>query len=283
VILLRLLAHSIASERLYNLKVDHSEARSKARRFSDTAFSSATEAISNDFQKKLVAMRANMSARGLGVSGPMVSATAELHGQRIKSMLQARLDALLEGYELYGVPLDEQLESSIIKEIMSLRDTWVAQAKSAAPTGIPQGMHSAFAQAVAHQSTVSVNSVKVQVERRRLMPKKTESQNITIFHLEGANSRVNMNSHDQSLNVVTTSGDQIFTSLRQKITSDVPAGDERDEILERLTQLEKTQNSPTFAQRYTEFISVAANHMALIAPFIPALTEMLNNALKVAS
>jgi len=263
--------------------VDHSEAVSKARRFADAAFSTANENILRQAQKKLIATRANLASRGLAVSGPMVAATAEIYGEQIKSRLQARLDALLEGYELYGIAFDEQLETSIIGEIMDLQRTWVAQAQSVVPTGAPVGTAPAFTQAVAQHSAVSVNSVKVQVERRRLMPKKTESQNITIFHLEGANPRVNMNSHDQSLNVVTTSGDQIFTSLRQKITSDIPASDERNEILERLTQLEKAQNSRTFAQRYTEFIAVAANHIALITPFIPALTEMLHNALKAAS
>jgi hypothetical protein len=196
------------------------------------------------------------------------------------------LDALLEGYELYGIPLDEPLEHSIINDLMTLRATWVAQAEKAAPVmgfGFPN-MKQAFAQSVAHNSAVSVNSLKVRIERRRLMPKKTETPNVTnVFHLKGDNSRVNMNSHDQSVNIVTTSGDQIFASLKREITSHIPAGNGQDEILDRLAQLEKAQSSPTFAQRYTEFISVAADHMTLIAPFVPALTEMLQNALRAAS
>jgi hypothetical protein len=56
-------------------------------------------------------------------------------------------------------------------------------------------------------------------------------------------------------------------------------GDEKQDILERLATLEKSINSPSFRQQYTEFISAAANHMTLIAPFIPALTEILHKVL----
>jgi hypothetical protein len=43
--------------------------------------------------------------------------------------------------------------------------------------------------------------------------------------------------------------------------------------------LEKAQGTKLFAERYTDFISAAANHMTIIAPFIPALSELLKKAL----
>jgi hypothetical protein len=86
-----------------------------------------------------------------------------------------------------------------------------------------------------------------------------------------------VNSTDNSTNVVTISQDQIFAKLRHEITTQVPSGDEQRNILDRLSALEKAQNSPTFAERYTDLISVAANHMTLLAPFLPALTEMMRN------
>jgi hypothetical protein len=39
--------------------------------------------------------------------------------------------------------------------------------------------------------------------------------------------------------------------------------------------LEAAQNQPSFLQRYTEFISFASNHVTVIAPFMPALAELL--------
>lgn len=70
------------------------------------------------------------------------------------------------------------------------------------------------------------------------------------------------------------------SNLRQEIESKVTGGDERQDILEKLTALEKSENSPSYKQRYTDFIAAAANHMTLIAPFVPALTELLHKVLQ---
>jgi hypothetical protein len=88
-----------------------------------------------------------------------------------------------------------------------------------------------------------------------------------------------VNSADHSVNNVTVSSQQVFADLRREIESHVPEGDERKDILEKLTVLENEQGSPSFAKRYADFVAVAANHMALIGPFIPALTELLHKAL----
>jgi hypothetical protein len=43
--------------------------------------------------------------------------------ERLEALLHARLKALLDAYELYGVPLDDQIEKSIIQDLSSLRDS----------------------------------------------------------------------------------------------------------------------------------------------------------------
>jgi hypothetical protein len=101
----------------------------------------------------------------------------------------------------------------------------------------------------------------------------------TVFHIAGDNPRVNFNSTDNSVNVVIKTSEQIFASLRQTVESGVPEGDEQQGILEKLTALEKAQGSKSFGERYAEFVAVAANHMGLIGPFIPALTELLHKVL----
>jgi hypothetical protein len=98
---------------------------------------------------------------------------------------------------------------------------------------------------------------------------------IKIYHVSGNNNRWLEHSEDNSVNVVTQSSDQIFANLRQEIESQIPAGEQRTEILERLSALEQAQNSPSFAQRYTQFIAAAANYVTIITPFVPALTEIL--------
>jgi hypothetical protein len=73
------------------------------------------------------------------------------------------------------------------------------------------------------------------------------------------------------------SRDEIFAKLRREIATQIPVGEEQKKILERLSALEAAQNSPAFTERYTDLISVAANHMTLLAPFIPGLTEIMRN------
>lgn len=79
--------------------------------------------------------------------------------------------------------------------------------------------------------------------------------------------------------MVTVTNEQLFVKLRDQIKESPVAPEEQSAILARLDALEQAQNTPSFAQKYAEFIGVAANHMQLIAPFIPALTEMLQKVL----
>ena len=89
--------------------------------------------------------------------------------------------------------------------------------------------------------------------------------------LHGPNSRVNMGSVDQSVNVA---GD-VFGGIREAFLKQVQAGPERDAILGKLTELEKATGTPSFIERYTEFMAVAANHMTVLQPFVVALAQLL--------
>jgi hypothetical protein len=259
--------------------VDRNEAIAKARQFAQTAYSDEMERISREFQEKLVAKRSEAVAKGN--SGALAAATGRLHGERIQALLQARLNTLLEGYELYQVELDDQIAAHILTDVMALHEIMLGHAASVQQ--IDRGAVSPhhYVQLVRQNVGMSHNSVKVQIDRRRLMPKKdAPGQSATnIYHVHGHNPRWNVNSQDRSVNVVTVSNDQVFADLREAISSSVPPGDEQNDVLARLSALEQAQNTPSFAQRYTDFIATAANHMQVIGPFIPALTEMLRKAL----
>jgi hypothetical protein len=256
----------------------------KARRFADSAYFAEVETLSKQYDKKLGEMRSQMAARGLIMSGATTVETARINGERFKAMLQARLNFLLEGYELHGVEIDDPLATSTVNEIMNLRNNLVAQAKQRVGEGahdITIGGTDAYIQSLEQNIGVSGNSIRTQIDRRRMMPKKTEvpSSVTNVYHVYGNNARWNTNSSDYSTNVVALSGEQVFANLRQEIASHIPVGHEREGILQQLAALEAAKDSPSFAQRYAGFISAAANHMVLIGPFIPALTEMLQKIL----
>jgi len=212
--------------------------------------------------------------------GAIQGVTAGLYAEQISALLQARLDALLEGYERHNVELDDQLTLDIMKDVLDLRNTLSGNLRAPRADLGAVSTH-VFSGLVGQYVRISPNSIKLQIDRRRFMPSKPPTGQTTtnVYHVYGHNPRLNTNSTDHSVNSVTISNDQIFVELRQKIESGVLEADERNEILEKLHALEKDQDSPSFAKRYTEFTAVAANHMVIIGPFIPALTEMLHKVL----
>ncbi len=103
---------------------------------------------------------------------------------------------------------------------------------------------------------------------------KPAPQVMNVYNLHGTHSRVNIRSNDQSLNISNVTSEELFLNLREHIEENVNDEADRKEILERLTALEKTTDKATFLGRYQEFIAAAANHMTLIASFIPTLTQL---------
>ena len=265
--------------------MDRSEAVAEARKFADNAYVAALDTIVRQFQEKLAESRAQLSKRGILLSGITVSETARINAERITALLQVRLDSLLEGFELHGVLLDAELTRDIITGLLAQRSTMIKQTADAYdrdPVGKGLVGTGPYQQMVEQHVTMSPASMRAQIDRRRLTVKKNETVQRTVtnvYHVYGHNPRWNTNSTDQSVNSVTMPIDQIFLALRQKIESGIAEGDERNDILDKLQALEKAQGSSSFANRYTEFMAVAANHIQVIYPFIPALTELLHKVL----
>jgi len=228
--------------------MDRGRAISEAKRFADNAYVAAHETILREFQEKLKASRAQLAARGMIRSGAALAETGRINGERITATLQARLDSLLEGYELHAVPLDEELTTQIITQLIGHRSTMLDKAVEANDRDpVTQRLvgSGSYRHVVESNIRISPSEMRAQIDRRRLMPKKTEaSTSINIYHVTGHNNRWVTNSQDHSVNVVTQSSEQIFASLRREIESHVPVGDERTDILERLTALEQAQTSP---------------------------------------
>ncbi|MCE5322425.1 hypothetical protein LLG46_03800 [bacterium] len=95
------------------------------------------------------------------------------------------------------------------------------------------------------------------------------------YNLNGAASRVNVNSIDSSVNVVNAANDDSFQQLRALIEQNISEPRKRAELLDHVNQLKNTSGGADYKSRYTAFIAAAADHMTLIAPFIPFLTGLL--------
>jgi hypothetical protein len=98
-----------------------------------------------------------------------------------------------------------------------------------------------------------------------------------VFNVQGPNARVNIDSTDNSTNVVHHGVP--FSELREAIESGVSDGIERAAILDKLSALERATDRESGSKKYQAFISTAANHMALIGPYLPALGHWVHGLL----
>jgi hypothetical protein len=262
--------------------VTKDDAIGRARRYALAAHGVDVGKLTHEFLAQLAESRANFSKRGILLSGAAVAETARIHGERITATLKSKLDRLLEGFEMYGVTLDDTMADELVKEITGERATHLSHAGKAFSGDQVLNSHlvseASYRARLEQHVGMYPNEIATLIEQWRFMPKPSPNT-VNIYHVTGHNNRWMTNSQDHSVNIVTQSSDQIFATLRQKIETELPLSDEQKDILGKLSALEREQDSPSVVQRYTEFIAAAANHMQLIAPFIPALTEILQKHL----
>src|ERR1700730_4735570 len=96
-----------------------------------------------------------------------------------------------------------------------------------------------------------------------------------VYNLTGASPRVNVNSVDSSVNVLTVDSETLFSDLAKVIREQVEGTELRDQLSATVQQMEQTCGTPEFTSRFQSFIALAANCMTIVLPFIPALTQLL--------
>lgn len=101
-----------------------------------------------------------------------------------------------------------------------------------------------------------------------------------IYQVHGPHARFNLNSVDSSTNVVTQAPAEMFATLREAIAAGVQDETARAELLETAEAMEAEVGGPGFTSMYARFVALAADHMQVLEPFIPALTQMLMSGLR---
>jgi len=103
--------------------------------------------------------------------------------------------------------------------------------------------------------------------------KKESAVQTVVYNLHGANPRINIGSNDFSINI--SNSEKIFTELRKAIESAIEDATLKKELLTKTAELESEVGKSGFLKKYTDFVALAANHMTVLGPFIPALTKLL--------
>lgn len=89
------------------------------------------------------------------------------------------------------------------------------------------------------------------------------------------NGKVNIHSTDNSTNI-TIDSSPVFSGLREAISQASIEASQKSALLESAERLQQSVGTGGFVQTYKSFMQAAANHMTVIAPFVPALTALIS-------
>lgn len=84
----------------------------------------------------------------------------------------------------------------------------------------------------------------------------------------GHQNRTTVNGVDASTNTLTI---DVFEQLQSAVTNNIDNATDREALLHLIKQMNEKKGTGGFKEVYTNFLVSAANHMTIIAPFLPAL------------
>lgn len=108
------------------------------------------------------------------------------------------------------------------------------------------------------------------IEPKAVFDKKQKETLINDITISGNNPKVNINSIDNSINLISIPFNEIYEKLNEIEDENI-----RNDSIRCLKELEESKDSETYKSKYVEFINILSSHMSIIAPFIPILTQFL--------
>lgn len=260
------------------------DAKQKIDKYVSNAFRAAQLKENDAAQLEMDGIQRKLASKGSVLSGAMDHEMIRVHSEKINRLLKVRGDALLDAYEIYDVPFDED---AIVNDVEGIRETLISATSNSARekdslfatrTGHNDpsaGMrYNNFKRQLTIKSQTIADELICQIEQRRIAPKmKRPEAGISItYHLRD-NARVNIQSTDKSVNTITVSQEQLFSEVRNAITQQVAAVDQ-GAILHKLGELQQAQGTKSFGEKLSAFIAAAADYMTILTPFMPALAEL---------
>lgn len=103
---------------------------------------------------------------------------------------------------------------------------------------------------------------------------RSEMQSGTYIINNITNGNANINSTDNSVRNTNISYNDVKLFEKMLEVASNITEENRNDIVMAIEDMKNNYNKPSLKEKYYKFIEVAANHMALFAPFIPALSEM---------
>ncbi len=252
--------------------------RAEVERLAVLTFKTRQERIIREFGKERnhVINRVTLTHNAAGYLPALITWAID----RLRQQTSAQADAYIEAFNAFSLPCDtaaeQTLESTAIQfaagSIGNVRNDrsvkrhrlgqgspWHLEIEKEMRTSVNEGIAR-----MRHQSAIMRNRPK-------------ESPMNQTFNVQGPNARVNIDSVDNSTNVVHQGVP--FSELQRAIESGVADSAERAMMLERLADLRKATDRESGSKRYQAFIASAHHHMALLGPYLPALGHWVHTLL----
>src|SRR5882724_1205105 len=99
------------------------EAIAKAQQQAQRKYAIAAAKIAEASDEWIRATQNQQSAKGALLSSGTWRLVGRNLAERLEALLHAKLNALLDAYELYDVPLDDEIEKQVIQDIAGLRES----------------------------------------------------------------------------------------------------------------------------------------------------------------
>lgn len=113
------------------------------------------------------------------------------------------------------------------------------------------------------------------VEKGEIKVTDLNKQNVNVGVIGNVHGgKINVGSTDNST-AINISTHQVFTNIKDALSKSETPATEKQALIRSVDAMESEVGKPTFMQRYQDFIAAGANHMTILAPFIPALTSLL--------
>ncbi len=129
------------------------------------------------------------------------------------------------------------------------------------------GYHEAF------QSIPAMYQAKFRLVKEVSPRSGQPTMNVT-YNLHGPNSRVNIAASDNSINIQATQ-ETLFSDMRDFVRTQLPQT-EQSTVLALIDEMDASANTSAFRESYLQFVSVAADHLGVLTPFLPLLANLLS-------
>lgn len=98
---------------------------------------------------------------------------------------------------------------------------------------------------------------------------------VSVYVADSPHTRVNLNSVDNSNNVISIQAHEVFERTRHLLETGVEDNGERDILIQSVNELEAAHETRDFVAKYKDFMGLAANHMTVLAPVLQPLASLL--------